>query len=152
MRRLAIVLATVGGVGRAPVASGTFGSLVALPFLPSLVAFRDASFVAYVVCLVAAIAVAVWAAGEAEEALGGADHRNIVVDEVAGMLVAGAFIPGTWLAAGLAFVLFRAFDVLKPYPANVFDGRIEGGIGVVGDDLVAGLYAGIVTRLVLAWL
>jgi phosphatidylglycerophosphatase A len=152
VRRLAIVLATVGGVGRAPLASGTVGSLVALPLLAPLAALRSASLPGYVACLLVVIAVAVWSAGEAEEALGGGDHRTIVVDEVAGMLVAGAFIPGTWLAAGIAFLLFRLFDVVKPFPANVFDGRMEGGIGVVGDDLVAGVYAGLLTWLVLRWL
>ena len=152
MRRLAIALATVGGVGHAPVASGTAGSLVALPLLPPLAALRDASLAGYLACLLVVIAVAIWSAGEAEEILGGADHRTIVVDEVAGMLVAGAFVPGTWIAAGIAFFFFRLFDVVKPFPANVFDGRMEGGIGVVGDDLVAGAYAGMATWVVLRWL
>lgn len=151
MRRLAILLATVGGVGHAPFASGTFGSLVVLPFMPSLAAFRDASLVPYLACVVGIIAVAVWSAGEAEKALGG-DHGTIVIDEVAGMVVAGTVLPATWLAAGIAFLLFRLFDVVKPWPANVFDGRIEGGVGVVFDDLFAGLYAGLLTRLVLPWL
>ena len=151
MRRLAIALATVGGVGRAPVASGTVGSLVALPLLPLLAALRDRAPLAWTACLVGIVAAAVWSAGTAEDALGGADHPTIVVDEVAGMVVAGAFLPPTWLAACVAFVLFRLFDVVKPYPANVFDGRIEGGVGVVGDDLVAGAYAGLVTWMVLRW-
>ena len=106
----------------------------------------------YLVFLLAVIGVAIWSAGEAEEMLGGADHRTIVVDEVAGMLVAGAFVPGTWLAAGIAFLLFRVFDIVKPFPANVFDGQMEGGIGVVGDDLVAGAYAGMLTWVMLRWL
>jgi phosphatidylglycerophosphatase A len=152
VRRLAIALATVGGVGHAPVASGTFGALVALPLLPPLTTLRDASPVGYAACLLVVIGLAVWSAGEAEEILGGSDHRTIVVDEVAGMIVAGAFLPGTWLAAGIAFLLFRVFDIVKPFPANVFDGQMEGGIGVVGDDLVAGLYAGLLTWLVLRWL
>jgi phosphatidylglycerophosphatase A len=152
VRRLAIALATVGGVGHAPVASGTAGTLVALPLMAPLAALRDASLVGYLACLLVVIGIAVWSAGEAEEILGGADHRTIVVDEVAGMLLAGAFIPGSWLAVGIAFVLFRLFDVVKPFPANVFDGQMEGGIGVVGDDLVAGVYAGLLTWVVLKWL
>lgn len=149
MRALAVVLATVGGVGYAPVASGTFGSLVALPLLPPLAALRGHSPLVYAAIVVALVAVAVWSAGRAEEVFGGHDHSRIVIDEVAGQVIAGAFLPGTWGAAALAFVLFRAFDVLKPFPAGRIDGRVKGGLGVVGDDLVAGVYAGVVGWLAL---
>ena len=152
MDRLAVVLATVGGVGYAPVASGTVGSLVVLPFLPALAALRVWS-PAVALALVAGLTiVAVWSAGRAEEILGGHDHSCIVVDEVAGLAVAGLFLPGTWLAAVVAFFVFRLFDVVKPFPAALIDARVEGGLGVVGDDLVAGAYAGLVTRLVLGLL
>jgi phosphatidylglycerophosphatase A len=152
VRALAVAVATVGGVGYAPVASGTVGSLVALPLLPALAGLRLRSPLAYAALVLALVLVALWAAGAAEEALGGHDHARIVVDEVAGLVVAGAFLPATWSAAALAFVLFRVFDVLKPFPANRIDGRVRGGLGVVGDDLVAGLYAGAAARLLLeAW-
>lgn len=147
-----MMIATVGGVGRLPVASGTFGSLVALPFLPALAGLRESSLPACVVVMVVLIALAIWSAGRAEDILGGHDHSRIVIDEVAGQLMAALFVPPTWLAAGIAFVLFRIFDIVKPFPAGVIDGKVEGGIGVVGDDLVAGLYAGIVTWLVLRFL
>jgi phosphatidylglycerophosphatase A len=119
--------------------------------LPGLAAVRDRSTLVYAVAIVVIVATAVWAAGRAEETLGGHDHSAIVIDEVAGMVVAGVLLPGTWAAAVLAFVLFRLFDVVKPYPANLIDGRVEGGLGVVGDDLVAGLYAGLAGRFIL-WL
>ena len=137
-----MTVATVAGVGNLPGAPGTFGSLVATPLLPVLAGMRDAWLTGYVVIVVGIVGVAVWAAGRAEEALGGHDHSRIVIDEVAGMVVAGAFLPGTWLAAGVAFVLFRLFDTVKPFPAGLIDGRVEGGVGVVGDDVVAGMYAG----------
>ena len=145
-----MIIATVAGVGNVPVASGTFGSLVAVPLLPALAALRDASFAGYAAVVLALVAVAVWSAGRAEEALGGHDHSRIVIDEVSGMIMAGIFLPGTWVAAGLAFVLFRILDVLKPFPAGLIDGHVHGGFGVVGDDLVAGVYAGVLGRLVLA--
>lgn len=147
MRSLAVIVATVGGVGNVPVASGTFGSLVAVPLLPVLAALRDASLAGYAAVLVALVAVAIWSAGRAEEALGGHDHSRIVIDEVAGMVATGMFLPPTWGAIGVGFVLFRLFDVVKPFPAGFIDGHVEGGFGVVGDDIVAGLYAG-----ALAWL
>jgi phosphatidylglycerophosphatase A len=59
------------------------------------------------------------------------------------------FLPATWGAIGVGFVLFRLFDVVKPFPAGFIDGRVEGGFGVVGDDLVAGVYAGALTWLLL---
>jgi phosphatidylglycerophosphatase A len=152
VQRLAVVLATVGPIGRVPVAPGTVGSLAALPLLPGLAAVRDRSLVAYVLAVVVLVAVAVWAAGRAEDTLGGSDHSAIVVDEVVGMVVAGVLLPGTWAAAGLAFALFRLFDVVKPYPAGLIDRRVGGGAGVVGDDLVAGLYAGLAGRVILGLL
>jgi len=149
VQSLAIALATVGGVGYAPIASGTFGSLVALPLLPALAALRGRTPVGYGLAVVAIAAASIWAAGRAERALGGHDHSAIVIDEVAGMVMAGMFLPGTWGAAVLAFFCFRVLDVVKPWPASVFDRRIEGGIGVVGDDLVAGIYAGLVGWLLM---
>jgi phosphatidylglycerophosphatase A len=149
MRALVIVLATAGGVGYVPVASGTAGSLLVLPLLPSIAALRDRSLPLSLAVVAGAIAIAIWAAGRAEIVFGGHDHGRIVIDEVAGMLVAGLFVPATWLAAWLAFGLFRLFDVWKPFPANLFDRRVTGGLGVVGDDLIAGLYAGIAAWLVL---
>jgi len=144
-----VILATVGGIGNVPVASGTFGSLVAVPLLPVLAALRDASLAGYAAVVLALIAVAIWSAGRAEEALGGHDHSRIVIDEVAGMVATGMFLPATWSAIGVGFVLFRLFDVVKPFPAGFIDGRVEGGFGVVGDDLVAGVYAGALTWLLL---
>lgn len=149
MRALVIVLATAGGAGYAPVASGTVGSLVALPLVPWLARVRDGSWPLAVVWVLAITALAVWSAGRAEEIFGGKDHSRIVIDEVAGMAVAALFVPASWTAALVGFVVFRVFDVVKPWPAGLIDRRGQGGLGVVGDDLVAGAYAGVVTRVLL---
>ena len=149
VRALVIVLATAGGAGYAPIASGTVGSLVALPLVPWLARVRDGSTPMAIAIGIGIAALAIWTAGRAEDIFGGKDHSRIVIDEVAGMTTAALFVPATWLAAGLVFLTFRIFDVLKPYPAGLIDRRGRGGFGVVGDDLVAGAYAGIVTRLVL---
>ena len=152
MQRLAVVLATVGPIGHLPYAPGTAGSLIALPLLPGLAMVRDRSTLVYAVVVLALVAAAIWAAGRAEDTLGGSDHSAIVVDEVAGMVATGLLLPGTWAAAVLGFALFRLFDVVKPYPAGLVDARVEGGLGVVGDDLIAGLYAGLVGRVILGLL
>ena len=149
VRALVIVVATACGAGYAPFASGTVGSLVALPLVPWLARVRDASWPAAVGVFVAIALLAIWSAGRAEVIFGGKDHARIVIDEVAGMGVGALFVPATWLAAVLLFVTFRVFDVVKPYPAGAIDRRAHGGFGVVGDDLVAGAYAGIVTRVLL---
>lgn len=143
-----IVLATGAGAGYAPVASGTVGTVVALPLFFALAAVRQRSVTAYATALVLVVTIAIWSAGRAEDIFGH-DHSKIVIDEVAGLAVAGVFLPATWLAAALAFFLFRAFDVWKPWPARVFDEAVDGGLGVVGDDLVAGAYAGLASLVVL---
>jgi phosphatidylglycerophosphatase A len=149
VRALVIVLATAGGAGYAPFASGTVGSLVALPLVPWLARMRDGSWPLGLAAVVAIAGLAVWVAGRAEVIFGGKDHSRIVIDEVAGMATAALFVPATWTAAGIVFFTFRLFDVVKPYPAGMIDRHGRGGFGVVGDDLVAGAYAGIVTRVLL---
>ncbi len=149
VRALVIVLATAGGVGYAPVASGTVGSLVALPLVPWIPRLREESWPLALVVVAGVALVSVWVAGRAEAVFGGKDHSRIVIDEVAGMATAALFAPATWTAAAIVFVVFRVFDVRKPWPAGLIDARGRGGFGVVGDDLVAGAYAGVVTRLIL---
>jgi phosphatidylglycerophosphatase A len=97
--------------------------------------------------LVAVTVVGTWAAGEAERALGrGKDPGVIVVDEVAGMTMSLLAVPLTPAAAVVGFVLFRVFDVAKPFPANVSQ-RLPGGAGVMADDLIAGLYVVVLLAL-----
>ena len=132
-----MAVATVGGVGRAPLAPGTVASALTIAglwlFAPTPVVLA-ALFVAVTV-------VGTWAAGEAEQALSrGKDPGAIVVDEVAGMTLSMLAVPLTPAAAVVGFVLFRVFDVVKPFPANVSQ-RLPGGVGVMADDLIAGLYA-----------
>jgi phosphatidylglycerophosphatase A len=95
---------------------------------------------ALVVCTVVVIAAGTWAAHEAERALGGKDPGAIVIDEVAGMALSVLTLPLTPAVLLAGFLLFRLFDIVKPYPANALQ-RLRGGAGVMLDDLVAGLYA-----------
>ena len=131
------MVATLGGVGRAPLAPGTVASALTALLLWLL----QLSPLALSALLVAVIALGTWAAGEAERALGGGkDPGSIVIDEVAGMVLSVLAVPPTPLIVIVAFLLFRLFDVIKPFPANVSQ-RLRGGIGVMVDDLIAGLYA-----------
>lgn len=94
--------------------------------------------------------VGVWAGTTAERSFGGIDPGPVVIDEVVGMLITLAFIPVGWSGALAGFFLFRVFDVFKPYPAGRFE-QLHGGLGVMADDAMAGVYANISLRVVM-WL
>ncbi|MBI3635169.1 MAG: phosphatidylglycerophosphatase A [Candidatus Rokubacteria bacterium] len=134
--RVALVVATVAGAGASPVAPGTAGSLVAVAIL-WLVPFSRGGLGLFLAVVIVA---GTWAAQRAEPLLGRKDPGAIVIDEVAGMTVAVLAAPRTLPVLAVAFVLFRIFDVVKPFPANVSQ-RLAGGVGVMADDLIAGLYA-----------
>ncbi len=145
MSTLALAIATSFGVGYAPFAPGTFGSAAGL----LLWAILPASAVAQVAAVIAVLAVGIWSAELTERRVGATDPGIVVVDEVLGMVVTLALVPVGWGGAIVGFVLFRAFDVIKPYPANRFE-RLHGGLGIMLDDAMAGVYANLVLRLVLA--
>ncbi len=144
MTALALALATSLGVGYIPFAPGTFGSAAGL-VLWALLPWAPLPSVAATVIV---FAVGVWAAGIVERSSGKTDPGIVVIDEVLGMLVTLLFIPVSWPVAFIGFVLFRIFDVLKPYPANRLE-HLHGGLGIMADDAMAGVYANIVLRLVL---
>ncbi len=136
MDRLAFVIATWGGAGYAPVASGTVGSAVALVLL-WLIPF---TLTALAITLGALVVGGLWAGGRVERALGQKDPGIIVVDEVAGMTLSVLLLPRTIPVLLVAFFLFRLFDVWKPFPARESQ-AFTGGLGVMIDDLIAGAYA-----------
>jgi phosphatidylglycerophosphatase A len=130
------VLASVFGAGYAPAASGTVGSFVTvvavwlLPLTPLRIA----------VALVVVVLVGIWAGSRVERVLGKKDPGIIVIDEVAGMLLSVILLPRTILVLITAFLLFRLFDIWKPFPARESQ-ALTGGMGVMVDDLIAGVYA-----------
>jgi phosphatidylglycerophosphatase A len=148
MRPLALLLASNFGLGYAPVASGTVGTLAGLPAFWLL---QDLSPPAYLLGWAVVTAVAVWAAGVAGRHYGKADDGRIVIDELSGYLVTVAFLPWSWTTALIGFAWFRLFDIVKPPPANWFDRHCKNGFGVVFDDVAAGVYAALALRATL-WL
>lgn len=126
------------GSGLAPKAPGTFGTLAALPvwWLAAQLPLWG-----YVVVLLAVIAVGPYLCGRTAEDLGVHDHGGIVWDEIAGFLVTMLLVPVSWYTALAGFLLFRLFDIAKPWPIGWLDRQVEGGTGIMVDDLVAGLYA-----------
>jgi phosphatidylglycerophosphatase A len=147
MRRLAVFLATCGYVGYAPVAPGTFGSAAGLVIF-ALVR-GSGSFVVEIAAIVVLFAIGVWSGTEAERHFGGVDPGPIVLDEVVGMLITLALIPVNTMGAFVGFVVFRALDVVKPWPSGRFE-RLPGGLGVMADDGMAALYGNGVMRILVA--
>ncbi len=148
MTRLAVFIATVGYCGYFPFAPGTVGSAAGLLFY-ALVRWTGSPIVE--VAMIAGLFVAgVWAGTTAERYFGGVDPGPIVMDEVVGMLITLAFIPVGWSGALVGFVLFRIFDVIKPFPAGRLE-ALHGGLGVMADDAMAAVYANLSLRLLL-WL
>ena len=138
------------GSGLAPKAQGTFGSLAAL--LPWLL-LRQLSMPLYALVIVLAFALGVWACNVAGRALGVDDHRSMVWDEFVGQWI--ALVPALlapWWAVLTGFALFRLFDVAKPWPIGWLDRRLKGGLGVMVDDVVAGVFAAAVLGFGLALL
>jgi phosphatidylglycerophosphatase A len=144
MTTLIITLATGFYTGYLPKAPGTWGSLVALPIHFLLI---QLSPVGYSVSLAVFFILAVLISGSAEKIFDYKDPGMIVIDEIAGMLVALISAPHHPLGWLLAFVLFRLFDIWKPFPIRWIDRRVQGGLGIVLDDLLAGLFVLIIFQI-----
>jgi phosphatidylglycerophosphatase A len=146
--RAAVALASFGYVGFIPFAPGTCGSAAAiLLFLPLR---WSGSLAVELAGTVVVMLAGVWAATLTERHLGVEDPGPVVIDEVLGMLVGMLFLPGTWLVIAAVFIAFRAFDIVKPWPANRLE-RLPRGWGIMADDLMAGIYANLAVHLVV-WL
>jgi phosphatidylglycerophosphatase A len=147
MTRLAILLATVGYVGHFPFAPGTAGSAAAL-LLYALLRWTGASPMVDVALIVALFAAGCWAGSVAEAHYGRTDPGYVVLDEVIGMLLTLLFVPVMWSGVLIGFLLFRAFDIVKPFPARQCE-RLHGGLGIMADDAVAGIYGNLALRLII---
>ena len=142
--KFALILSSWFGVAMMPLVPGTFGTLAALPFA---MVIAHLSPVAGACVLYFFILLAIWVSGRSARALGKEDPAEVVIDEVVGLLITLFLLPATGLNLCLGFVLFRLFDILKPYPIRKLE-KIGGGAGIVLDDLLAGVYANVCIRLV----
>ncbi|HWG59242.1 MAG TPA: phosphatidylglycerophosphatase A [Candidatus Acidoferrales bacterium] len=147
MPRFAIRIATVFGLGNIPLAPGTWGSLAGVLIAWANISLARSRFMANEVwCVFAFAVIGVWAAGRAARHLGKKDPQNIVIDEVSGQSIAflGLLAPGPlahyWQYLLVGFILFRVFDIWKPFPARQAE-WLRGGWGIMADDWIAGGYA-----------
>jgi phosphatidylglycerophosphatase A len=125
------------GSGLSPLAPGTMGTLVAVPFA---IALKSLDPLWYGAILLLAFVLGVVLCGRVSKYLGVHDHGAIVWDEIVGYWLAVALLPNQWQWFLAAFALFRFFDILKPWPIHQLDKKISGGFGIMIDDVVAGLY------------
>lgn len=126
------------GSGAAPVAPGTFGTLAAVPLYLLL---AQLPLGAYLLVLVAAFGLGIWLCERTSRDLGVHDHGGIVWDEFVGFWLTMLAAPQGWWWLLAGFLLFRFFDVLKPFPINYLDRHVKGGLGIMLDDAVAGTFA-----------
>jgi phosphatidylglycerophosphatase A len=141
LRTVALACATVLGAGYAPVAPGTFGSAAGLLLWSVL----PRTPIAEALTILIIFAVGSWSGSAAEAYFGRTDPGQVVIDEVAGMLVTLLLIPVGWPGALVGFLLFRLSDIVKPFPANRLE-QLHGGVGIMADDIMAGVYANLVLR------
>lgn len=142
--RIVTGIATAGFARRVPFAPGTFGSLLGLPVYYVMSWF---SLPVVFFTLMGFIVFASWIAGEAEKALADKDPGYIVIDEIVGMAVTFFAVDFSWTAGLAGFVLFRFFDILKPFPIRYLERRYSGGFGVVIDDVAAGIMSNLILRI-----
>lgn len=137
------------GSGLSPKAPGTMGTLAAIPFF---LLMQDLSATYYLLILLVASLVGIYLCGKTADDLGVHDHPGIVWDEFVGYWLTMFMAPSGWLWVVIGFVLFRIFDILKPWPISWLDKRVAGGFGIMVDDLLAGLFALLCLQLLAVFL
>ncbi|MES9836084.1 MAG: phosphatidylglycerophosphatase A [Candidatus Thiodiazotropha sp.] len=145
MRKPTHLLAFGFGSGLLPKAPGTYGTLVGVPLY---LLMQPLPLLSYILLVALGFVAGLWLCQRAVEDLGVHDHSGIVWDEIVGYLAAMAFAPPGWIWIVIGFLLFRLFDIFKPWPIRWIDRRVKGGLGIMLDDLAAGIYsAGVISLL-----
>lgn len=143
-------LASGFGAGLSPIAPGTMGTLVAVPLWAIFASFLP--LWGYLLLIIIASIIGITICQKASDELGVHDHGGIVWDEFVGLWITMLFAPVSWASAILGFLLFRFFDVLKPWPIKAIDEKVSGGFGIMFDDIIAGIFALIALQLVLHYI
>jgi phosphatidylglycerophosphatase A len=143
--KMILFVASGGFIGYIPVAPGTFGSLLGLPFCFFLSLISPALAMIFILIF---MYFAILVAAAAEQILGQKDPGRIVIDEITGVMVIMFGLPFNSISVPAGFFLFRALDILKPFPIRLLERRLPGGFGVVLDDVLAGIFGNILLRLV----
>ena len=146
--KLIKLLAAGFGFGFAPVAPGTAGTLVGIPLFFIFSSLSWSGYLFFVACFTGA---AVYLAGAAEVLFGKKDPPCIVIDEITGFLWTMLSVSSTLVHVLLGFILFRSFDIIKPFPVRRFQDKLPGGYGIVGDDVMAGIYSNLALQILIQY-
>ncbi len=144
-----LFFATGAGVGFLPGSKGTYGSVVAVLLYAAVAGLGPWHFLFFTVVF---SLFSIWVADLAESHFQEKDSQKIVIDEIAGYLVTMLFLPFDWKYVLMAFVLFRLFDIWKPWPIGLLDRKVKGGLGIVGDDLLAGVFGNLTMQILIRFL
>ncbi len=144
-KKIVELLATGLYLGKIKKMPGTFGTLLGLPLAYGL---AQLSIFAYMILTIVLILFACFIAELHENYTNAHDPKEIVIDEIVGYLVAFIWLPLTWQSFLAAFILFRFFDILKPWPIRAIDQKVKGGLGTVMDDVAAGIAASICLQII----
>lgn len=137
------------GSGAMPIAPGTFGTLMAVPFY--LIA-SHLPLVGYLICTLILTVSSIWVCHQVSKTIGIHDHPGMCLDEFAGFFITMLAIPPKLSCLIIGFLLFRLFDIWKPWPIGFIDRRLTGGLGMVLDDILAGVYACLILNLFHKWI
>jgi phosphatidylglycerophosphatase A len=144
MREFLKLLATFFGVGRMKKAPGTWGTLATIPLV---ILLSWAGPLYYMAAVILLLPVGIMACQVYEQDKGGHDHKEIVIDEVLGFLITMIWLPMTWQAILIGFALFRLLDITKPLFIGYLDKKVQGGLGVMIDDVAAGVIASLIMQV-----
>jgi phosphatidylglycerophosphatase A len=144
MNHFILLLATGFGVGYSPFAPGTMGAFLAIPFY---LYFSEIPSPLYELTLLTFFFLSGWISGHAERYFGKKDDPRIVIDEVMGFFITMLWVNKKVLSILIGFLLFRLFDILKPFPIRYLERRWRGGFGIVLDDVIAGVYVNVILHL-----
>lgn len=136
------------GTGTIPIAPGTFGTLIAIPFYLYLSTFSHTS---YLILTLFIMFFSMWLCEKVSRQINIHDHQGMCIDEIVGFLVTMYHAPYGWRWILLGFVLFRFFDIAKPWPIRQIDKQMKGGVGMILDDVMAGIYSFIIIQII-AWI
>jgi phosphatidylglycerophosphatase A len=136
------------GTGALPIAPGTFGTLIAIPFY---LAFRSLPLAVYITLVVLITIGSMWLCERVSREINTHDHQGMCLDEIVGYLVTMTGAPHGIIWIILGFILFRIFDIWKPWPIDFVDRRVSGGFGMILDDVLAGIYSILILKL-LSWI
>ncbi|OYZ17399.1 MAG: hypothetical protein B7Y39_15355 [Bdellovibrio sp. 28-41-41] len=142
--KIAEIISTWFYVGKIRFAPGTWGTLATVPFV---ILFQTFGSILYMVCAFVILFAGIFLSDIYEKSKGNHDLSEIVIDEVAGYMIAMTMLPMTWQALAAGFILFRFFDILKPFPIGWLDRKIGGGLGVMLDDVAAGVITNVILQL-----